>query len=134
RAANVPLASGRLIWIFFHNVIRKTFGFRVFWSGGFMLSKNLFGSAALLAGFVAAGMAQDGVEGYYQAIRNNRLAGLQSLVNSSNVSEKDKRGGTPLHYAAAYGTAEAVRMLLAAGANINARNDFEATPLMWAIT
>ena len=99
-----------------------------------MTLKNLFRSSALIAGFIATAWAQDGVEKYYQAIRTNDLATLQTLSKSSNINEKDKRGTTPLHYAAAYGSAEAVRLLLAAGANVNARNDFEATPLMWAAT
>jgi ankyrin repeat protein len=42
------------------------------------------------------------------------------------------RGETPLHRAAAFGTAAAVRMLLDAGANVEARDIHGETPLAWA--
>jgi ankyrin repeat protein len=98
-----------------------------------MLSQQLLLRAVLFSGFVVPAGAQDGVEAYYQAIRNNDLARLRTLAGSGNVNQKDKRGTTPLHYAAAYGGAESISILLAAGANANARNDFEATPLMWSV-
>jgi ankyrin repeat protein len=50
------------------------------------------------------------------------------------VKFKDKHATTPLHYAAANGSVEALRTLLTAGAEVNTQNDFGATPLMWAIT
>jgi ankyrin repeat protein len=42
------------------------------------------------------------------------------------------RGETPLHRAAAFSTAEAIKMLLAAGAVIDARDAHGDTPLSWA--
>ena len=42
------------------------------------------------------------------------------------------RGETPLHRAAAFGTAEAIRLLLAAGAVVDARDGHGETPLTWA--
>ena len=42
------------------------------------------------------------------------------------------RGETPLHRAAAFGTADAIRMLLEAGAVIDARDAHGDTPLSWA--
>jgi ankyrin repeat protein len=74
------------------------------------------------------------VDRYYQTIRNNDLAALQALVRAVGANQKDKRGTTSLHYAAAYGSVEAMRMLLAAGADPDAKNDFDATPLMWSAT
>lgn len=42
------------------------------------------------------------------------------------------RGETPLHRAAAFGSEAAVRMLLDAGAGLNARDSHGETPLSWA--
>lgn len=42
------------------------------------------------------------------------------------------RGETPLHRAAAFGEAEAIRLLIAAGAKIDARDAHGDTPLSWA--
>ena len=51
---------------------------------------------------------------------------------SADVTVHDRRGNTPLMYAAAFGSVEAVRLLIDAGADVNARNGFDATPLIWA--
>ncbi|MBA4191966.1 MAG: hypothetical protein C0467_28635 [Planctomycetaceae bacterium] len=42
-------------------------------------------------------------------------------------------GSTPLMFAALYGDAESVRLLLEAGADANTRNEAGATALMWAV-
>jgi ankyrin repeat protein len=67
-------------------------------------------------------------EDVFSAIRNDHLAGLQK----ADLSVHDRRGNTPLMYAAAFGSVEAVRQLIAAAADVNARNGFGATPLIWA--
>jgi ankyrin repeat protein len=47
---------------------------------------------------------------------------------------KDKDGVTALHRAAMFGRTEAVRVLLAFSAPVNALDDmFSATPLIWAV-
>jgi ankyrin repeat protein len=69
---------------------------------------------------------------FYQAIRTNDLAMIRSLANSKTVNAKDGRGTTPLMQAAAIGSADAVKLLLRAGADPNAKNDFYATALIWA--
>jgi ankyrin repeat protein len=107
-----------------------------------MIFKNLTRSGIILAGMAAAAfaqadVAQDRFERYYQAIRTNDLTVLRALVKASGVNLpgvnlKDQRGSTPLHYAASSGSVESVRVLLAAGADVNARNDFDATPLLWS--
>lgn len=94
---------------------------------------------ALMAGLAAVavagfGEASDPGEGYYDCVRKNDLALLNALIDHTGVKWKDKRATTPLHYAAANGSVEALRKILAAGAEVNAQNDFGATPLMWAVT
>jgi ankyrin repeat protein len=74
------------------------------------------------------------VDQYYECIRQNDLPMIHAMVNSKGVKFKDKHATTPLHYAAANGSVEALRAILNAGADVNAQNDFGATPLMWAVT
>src|SRR3954454_6221134 len=94
---------------------------------------------ALLAGLLAltvTGFSQgpEAADQYYDSIRKNDMGMLNALVNTKGVKFKDKHATTPLHYAAAVGSVEALRAILSAGAEVNAQNDFGATPLMWAIT
>ena len=95
-------------------------------------------AAPLLTGLLALAASSFGqgtelADKYYEGIRTNDLAMLNALVNSQGPKCKDKHATTPLHYAAAYGSVEALRVILSAGADVNAANDFGATPLMWAI-
>jgi ankyrin repeat protein len=91
--------------------------------------------AALVALPVSGfGQGADPAEQYYDCIRLNDLRMVNAMVNTKGVKIKDKHAATPLHYAAAYGSLEAFRTILSAGADVNAQNDFGATPLMWAIT
>jgi ankyrin repeat protein len=83
-----------------------------------------------VAGFVTAA-AQDSSDRYYQAIRENSLASLGALIKAGDVNAGDKRGSTPLMYAAAYGSLDAMKALIAAGTDVNAKNAFDATALMW---
>lgn len=48
------------------------------------------------------------------------------------MREAHTRGETPLHRAAAFGTAESIVMLLEAGASVEARDTHGDTPLAWA--
>ena len=68
----------------------------------------------------------------YQAIRNNDISVLRDLIRTSGVDTRDRRGTTPLMYAAAAGSLDAMKLLLEAGADVNAKNAFDATALMWA--
>src|SRR5260370_38547318 len=67
---------------------------------------------------------------YYNAIRSNDMASLRALLRTSDVNARDAHGTTPLMYAAAVGSFEALRALVAAGADVNAKNSFDATALM----
>ena len=76
--------------------------------------------------------AQEPGDRYYQAIRNNDLTSLRGLLKTGDVNTKDQRGTTPLMHAAAYGSLDVMKTLLSAGADVNAKNAFDATPLLWA--
>jgi ankyrin repeat protein len=68
---------------------------------------------------------------FYLPIRNDDLAALRQLIREPGPKVRDARGNSPLMYAAALGSLESMRLLLDAGADPNAANDFAATPLMW---
>src|SRR5882762_6990945 len=68
---------------------------------------------------------------FYLPIRNNDLPALRKLIKDSGPKTRDARGTSPLMYAAALGSLESMRLLVDAGADPNAANDFAATPLMW---
>jgi ankyrin repeat protein len=76
--------------------------------------------------------AQDLATPFYEALRRGELTAVQSLLKSAEVNLRDRRGATPLMYAAAIGSAEALTLLLNAGADVKARNDFDAAALIWA--
>jgi ankyrin repeat protein len=68
------------------------------------------------------------------AIRTDNLAALRELLKTSDVNYVERRGGaTPLMNAAAFGSLDAMRLLVDAGANVNARSYARATALMWAV-
>ena len=89
--------------------------------------------------FTAAVSAQDAgslSDSFYAAIRANDLARLDSLLaGGASPNVADPRGGaTPLMYAAAVGSVEAMSRLVDRGANVNATSSSGATALMWAAT
>jgi ankyrin repeat protein len=84
----------------------------------------------IITAAVANGYAQSDV--FFQAIRNGDLPALRAqLAQEADKNARDRRGSTPLMHAAAFGTADSVKALLDAGADVNARNSFEATALVW---
>lgn len=70
--------------------------------------------------------------GLFQAIRNGDLSAVKSHLTKASLEARDRRGATPLMHAAAFGNLQTLRLLLDAGADVNARNDFDATALLWA--
>jgi ankyrin repeat protein len=71
---------------------------------------------------------------FYQAIRHNDLPALRSLAREHGVDTKGSQGQTPLMLASAFGSADAVRFLIASGADVRAASPAGVTALHWAVT
>ncbi len=72
-------------------------------------------------------------EAIFRAIRANDLQLLANLTTTRQaVNAADHVQTTPLHYAALFGSPQAVHLLLAAGADPNAANLQGVTPLIYA--
>jgi ankyrin repeat protein len=80
---------------------------------------------------VIVAFAQEPSDRFYQAIRNNDLSTLRTLLKTSDVNLKDQKETTPLMYAAAFGSVDAMKILLDAGADVNAKNALSVSPLLW---
>src|SRR5688572_9120255 len=69
---------------------------------------------------------------FYTAIRSDDHAAVGKLLaGGAGINMRDSRGNTPLMHAAAVGSQEMMRRLLAAGADAKAKNNFDSTSLMW---
>jgi ankyrin repeat protein len=99
---------------------------RILYYAGFVL--GLAGAAAGAEDTSGSVLAGD----YLRVIRADNLKALKEMSSQSAVQARDRLEWTPLHYAALYGSSEAVRILLEAGADPNARTLAQATPLMFA--
>jgi ankyrin repeat protein len=78
--------------------------------------------------------AQENSDKLYTAIRANDLAGLKSLLDKDvSADTADSRQITPLMYAAENGSLDAMKLLIARGANVNLQNAFGSTALMWSV-
>jgi len=84
-----------------------------------------FASTALLS-------AADADVRLFQAIRSGDVASLKQALTKSNLESRDRRGATLLMHSAAFGNLATLKLLLDMGADVNARNDFNATALLWA--
>ena len=93
-----------------------------------MLRLSLGLCLALPCLVAAAGVNED----FYKAIRADDASAVTKLLQSgADVNSKDDRGDTPLMYAAAVGSEAMMRRLIGAGADVNVRNSFEASALLW---
>ena len=87
----------------------------------------------VVAGSVTAQSIPPG-DAFYETIRTNDLAKLDALVRAHGVDSADGSGQTPLMLAAAFGSTDAVRRLIAAGANVAAQSGTSITALHLAVT
>ena len=86
----------------------------------------------ILIGLALPAASADDGSGLFQAIRNGDVAYIKAHLTKAELEVRDGRGATPVMYAAAFGNIETLRILLDAGADPNARNEFNATALLWA--
>ena len=91
-----------------------------------------FALALVLVSFGASGQEQPTADRFYQAIRDNNLATLRVLVNEFGPNTKDSRGHTPLMLAGAFGSSEAMQLLVASGADVKAVSNAGVTALHWS--
>jgi ankyrin repeat protein len=84
---------------------------------------------------VSSTAAADVSDDFYRAIRANDLTRLSALIKSgADVNTRDVRDETPLMYAAWVGSANAMKLLLEAGAQVNLQSQAGATALIWSAT
>src|SRR5579864_5015718 len=94
------------------------------------MGKSLFAvGIAAVALFAAPGT--DNHAELFQAIRNGDARAIRRALTTETLEAPDSRGATPLMYAAAFGSIDAMKMLLEAGADVNAKNNFGASALLW---
>ena len=75
-------------------------------------------AAAALA--LTGATAESTADELFQAVRKNDLAHLKKQIkNGAGVNTGDKRGGTLLMHAAAFGSVDAMKLLLDLGADVN---------------
>ncbi len=98
--------------------------------------KRVIAALLICTSAVSAQDAGSTSDAFYSAIRNDDLATLQSLLKSgADPNAGDPRGGaTPLMYAAAVGSLEALKLLLDRKADPNAANAAGLTALMMSVT
>lgn len=87
---------------------------------------------AILVAFALPGATAGESSELFQAIRNGDIAFVKAHLMKPEIEARDSRGATPLMHAAAFGDLETLKLLLDAGADVNAHNDFNATALLWA--
>jgi len=89
----------------------------------------------MIATAAMAQSSEPAADNFYSDIRENNLSQLKAALDqktSPNVT--DNHGITPLMYAAEIGSLDAMRLLIAHGADVNAQNDYGSTPLMWSVS
>jgi hypothetical protein len=78
----------------------------------------------------------DDIQAFFSEVERGDLETVRAMVSAAPklVRARDGTGATALHFAAFHGHQAIAELLLAAGADVNARDDrFSATPAGWAI-
>lgn len=72
---------------------------------------------------------------FFSAIRNRDDKAVERMIAADPklVQARDLTNSTPLHHAAAFGSLAAMKALIDKGADVNAKNRRQSTPLFWAI-
>jgi ankyrin repeat protein len=78
------------------------------------------------------GAADDDGAAIFRAIRKGDIGYVRAHAAKAEIEVRDGRGATPLMHAAAFGNFETLKALIDAGADVNARNQMDATALLWA--
>jgi len=68
----------------------------------------------------------------FDAIRAGDTAYIKAHLTKPELEARDRRGSTPLMHAAAFANLNTLKLLIDAGADVRARNDMDATALLWA--
>src|SRR6058998_2839023 len=91
--------------------------------------------AALCIAAGAATGADDSYDKLYSAIRANDPLQMRTLLDEGvRANAEGPDGITPLMVAAEIGSLDAMKMLIDRHADVNARNAFGSTALMWSVT
>jgi ankyrin repeat protein len=88
--------------------------------------------ASVLIALGVSAQEQPTSERLYQAIRNDDMAALRALVRAGGANAPDPMGQTPLIMAAAFGSVEAVQLLITGGADVKAASKAGVTALHWS--
>jgi len=98
-----------------------------------MSQKALLFCFTALASTFTSQAAETDTDKLYAALHAGNLSELKALLDRGiSANAADSRLITPLMYAAIVGSADAIRILIEHGADVNAQNAFGSTALMWS--
>src|SRR5438874_10656 len=85
--------------------------------------------------FTVSSLAEESPDKLFTAIRANDLAGIKTLLDHGvSPNAADSKQVTALMYAAEVGSLDAMKLLVAGGADVNAQNASGSTALMWSVS
>ncbi|HEY6990300.1 MAG TPA: ankyrin repeat domain-containing protein [Bryobacteraceae bacterium] len=80
---------------------------------------------------IGTAVAAEGDPKLFEAVRHGDVKFLKEHLDQPSLGARDRRGATLLMHAAAFGNVQILNLLVDAGADVNAVNDFDATALLW---